>query len=297
MKIDRIYVAGYRHDVQFTRTCVASIRHWYPEARITLIKDRFYGDYNTRDIEKYFHCDILAAGESRFGWGFGKLEPLFLREPQRFLVLDSDIVFAGPVLTRLEKFAEDFVVEREDPSPAFVRKNYFDLDKLATLDPNFQFPGFTFNTGQWVGTSGRLTREDFAPWLKPGTPPQLLHSDVFQLGEQGLLNYLLMKLAATGRITLARDRFMEVGSDPAVAEIKLANLTTARAYDFLIHWCGLRKPDFAAMVRGDILEFFEKEFYSRLPLGSLRRRWRYASQDISTRGRAAVRRLWPRRAP
>lgn len=271
MTIEQIYIAGFRHDVQFTRTCVASIRRWYPHIPITLIKDEFYGAYSTRDIERNFGCDVLKTEQNRFGWGFGKLEPLFLREKKRFLVLDSDIVLVGPVLARLEKLETDFVVQREEPSPEFVGTHYFDLASLRRLDPGFDFPGFTFNTGQWVGTSGLIQRADFEPWLQPGFPPRLKWPEVFKLGEQGLLNYVLQKAARTGRITLARERFMEVGNDPPVADIDLARLDENSPYRFLIHWCGLRQSTFGGMVRGDILEHFEAAYFERLRFGALRR--------------------------
>src|SRR6476469_2574879 len=99
--IEGIYVCGYKYDVQFTRACVASIRTWYPNIPITLIKDRFYGDYSTRSIESWWNCDVLDVSGRLFGWGFGKLEPLFRSADERFLLLDSDILFVGPVLDRL----------------------------------------------------------------------------------------------------------------------------------------------------------------------------------------------------
>ena len=43
MTIDAVYIACYKYDLRFTRILVASIRHWYPEIPIYLIKDRFYG--------------------------------------------------------------------------------------------------------------------------------------------------------------------------------------------------------------------------------------------------------------
>lgn len=187
MRIQRIFVAGFRHDVQFTRTCVASIRHWYPRIPITLIKDRFYGDYSTHEIERNFCCEVFDSRQKSYGWGFGKFEPLFLQEKMRFLVIDSDIVLAGPVLERLQQFSEDFVVQREVPTADFVVSHYFDPARLKVLDPEFQFPGYTFNTGQWVGTSGLLREVDFDPYLHRESAPRLKQPEIFKLGEQGLL--------------------------------------------------------------------------------------------------------------
>ena len=52
--------------------------------------------------------------------------------------------------------------------------------RLQQLDPDFIFPGFTFNSGQFVVTTGCLKRNDFAPFLTDSDPPQLLHPDVFK---------------------------------------------------------------------------------------------------------------------
>jgi hypothetical protein len=289
MKIDRVYVAGFRHDVHFTRACVASIRHWHPAIPITLIKDRFYGDYSTKDIERYYGCDVFPSAGRTYGWGFSKLEPLFCPNAGRFLVIDSDIVFLGPVLDRLATVAGDFVVQWENPSPEFVAQNYFDLTRLSEIDSSFQFPGYTFNSGQWVGTGGLMTRDDFSPWLEGGSPPSLRYPAVFKLGEQGLFNYVLMKSAAAGRLTLARERFMEVGDSPKVAAFDLTRNNAAPA-SFLVHWCGLRQSRFSRMVRGDLLLHFERLYYSRMPLG----RWRRIV-SLGSRESMNLVRVWRRR--
>jgi len=288
MKIDNIYIAGFKHDINFTRTCVASIRHWYPSIPITLIKDEFYGPYSTQDIEHNYNCNTLKCENTRFGWGFGKLEPLFLPQEQRFLVLDSDIVFAGPILSRLEKFSEDFVVQKEEPSRQFTNSHYFDIEKLRQIDPGFVYPEYTFNTGQWVGISNRLTRDDFSNFIT-GHPPKPSRPDIFKLGEQGLLNYMLMRNAACGRISLKRDYFMRVGNDPDTLGLKLPELTHGAGYPFLIHWCGLRRSTFKNMARGDILTHFESLYYSRLSCGRIRRFCFYLQRDSTHYIKAFIR--------
>jgi hypothetical protein len=272
-RIERIYVSGYKYDVHFTRACVASIRSWYPRIPITLIKDRFFGDYATENIQQWWNCDVLDVGSRVFGWGFGKLEPLFLAKDERFLVLDSDILFVGPVLERLEEFDADFVVQDEpDPDAEFVLTNYYDREALKSLDATFEYPRYTFNTGQWVGRTNLVRREDFAPWVGFSNPPKLSHSNVFKLGEQGLLNYYLTKGSAEKRWTLARDRFMEVGTNPEVDDVEIEHLRSgATRHRFLVHWCGCRHHEFAKMKRGDLWQYFEGVFYSKSRFGAVRR--------------------------
>jgi hypothetical protein len=294
--VDRVYVAGYRHDVRFTRACVASLRRWHPDVPVTLIKDRWFGDYDTLDIERHFGCDVWRGPRDTFGWGFGKLEPLFGERPERFLVIDSDILFVGPALDHLARFDGDFVVQREDDTaPEFVATHYFDLARLQSVDPGFRFPGFTFNTGQWVGQSGLLSPADFEPWVEFASPPRLKDPETFKLGEQGLLNYLLIKGAAGGRWTLDRDRIMEVGSNPQVDAVRIADLGPASPHRFLIHWCGLRAADFGRMVRSDLWDHFERDFYARVPGGKFKRLSRIAAARAEGTARRMFRALVPRR--
>lgn len=309
MKIEAIYIACYKYDQRFTRILVASIRRWYPAIPIRLIKDRLYGDFDTREIEERWGVTLFPTEQTRFGWGFAKLEPLFLPGGQRCLILDSDILFAGPVLETLEACASDFIVQEERLAPSLVERNYFPLAPLQKLDPAFAFPGYTFNTGQLVATTGLLHREDFAPFLRSQSPPQLEHPEVFKFGEQGLLNYLLMKKAAAGEITLRRLRFMETpqdappaGSGGAVHEIEIARLDQRSPYRFLIHWCGLKKPRIAQMHRGDLLLHFERLYYAAIPCGPWKCRWRIirARAEELTRSLlrgTALHRWWQRRTP
>jgi len=291
MKIDVIYAACYKHDIRFTRILVASIRQWYPDIPVCLIKDRFYGDFDTTEIERRWGATILETEFPCFGWGFSKLAPLFLAERKRFLVLDSDIVFAGPVLELMESHNGDFVVQYEEPAPGFVESHYFDLDKLRALDPGFVFPGFTFNTGQWVGTGGVLSRADFEPLVEWANPPRNLHPDVFKLGEQGLFNYVLMKKAARSEITLDRVWFMNVPGCDNCPPVRTADLGASSPHRFVLHWCGLKRPRVRDMALAEVLLHFERLYYSRVPFGIWKGPFRIFTSWLMERLRELARKL------
>jgi hypothetical protein len=273
-KIGSIYIACYRYDVRYTRACVASVRHWHPELPIFLIKDHFYGPFNTVEIERHWNVAVMETNGRLFNWGFSKLEVLFLPPGQRCLVLDSDVVLAGPVLPMLEKFDEDVLVQHEDPTPEFVASHYYDPRLLHSLDPKFCFPGYTFNTGQWVANTGLLKREDFSGLVDWRNPPQLKHPSVFRMGEQGLLNYMLQSKVALGALTLRRVRMMETPKDPRATAIRIEDLTTKSPHDFVVHWCGLKRPRWTKIIRGDLLCFFENAYYGKVFGGWFRKRWR-----------------------
>ena len=208
MKIEGVVISCYPLDLQLTRICVASVRFWYPHIPIWLLKDRHYGDFDTREIEKYWNVQVYPTRQNTLGWGFGKLEVMTELPKRRLMVLDSDIVFAGRVIDRLEMFDEDFVVAKEDNHDAAgIDRHFFSLSKILQLDPEFKFPGYGFNTGQIVATTGCITRKEF-DGLMDWQTRTVTYPDIFKMGEQGLCNYVVFRQAQQGKLTIRREPFM-----------------------------------------------------------------------------------------
>jgi len=279
MHIDRIYIATQKHDVRLARICVASIRYWYPEFPIYLIKDYYNGDFSTEEIERVWNVGVFETVNRYFGWGMSKLEPVFSERGTRMLILDSDTVFTGRVLDRFAPHTEDFIVHFEDQPPQRIGEIYFDLSRLKEFDPEFRFPGQVFNTGQYVATGGLLSREDFRAVSWTTTPPSLKHPEIFRNGEQGVLNYVLMKKAALGQLTLSGEPFMRWPLD-GIDDISLPMLAADSPYAEVIHWAGLTKPKLGDMLRADILSFFENFYYSRVPFGKAKKHYRVSSAQM-----------------
>jgi lipopolysaccharide biosynthesis glycosyltransferase len=272
VKIERIYIAGYKLDLQFTQCCVASIRRWYPRIPISLIKDESSGPYSTEELEKYWDVKCFKTDRKIFGLGMGKLEPLLLPTKERCLILDSDIVFIGKVLDVLEEYDEDFIVADTPNPPEEIAKYYFDLLKLGKLDPDFIFPNYTFNGGQIIATTGILKQEDFEPLIRFSEPPSLIYPDIFAVGEQGLLNYVLMKKLQEGRISLRREPFMWWAGWLSEKTVKVRKLTKNSPYPFLVHWAGPKNnTSFGNIRNSHILRHFESYYYSRIPNGRFKR--------------------------
>lgn len=270
MNIERIYIACHRRDLRLTRICVASIRAWYPEIPIYLIKDQVNGPFCTRELEKYWGVTEWSCDAQRFGWGFAKLEPLFDTTRRRFLVLDSDIAFVGPVLEKLAQSSADFVVHDEQQPPEAVRSIYFDLDRIGHVDATFRTPAFTFNTGQIVATSGVLARSDFEAVIEWTEPRRLRHPDIFKNGDQGIMNYVLLCKLVAGEVSVDRVPFMLWGLEQT-ASVSLPDPLRRSSHRDLIHWAGMKKPRINSMMRGDILLYFEKQYYRRVRWGQPRR--------------------------
>lgn len=266
MKIDIIYIPCYRRDYRLARICVASIRHWYPDIPICLIKDEMMHGFDTRELERTYRVSIFPQKARLYGWGFSKLEAMFEETGRRFLFLDADVVLAGPILEQLEAYDEDYIVHEEPYSLEDVYKYYFDLEKLEAMDPSFRFPKFTFNTGQFVGIAGKLKRTDFDPYVDWGEPRTVKNRDVFTFGgEQPVMNYIIMKKVTEGTMTLKRLPFMREGLHPDTASVAIDRLKRHEGYPFIIHWHD-RKPDvfdplMRQIPRQDILLYFENLYY------------------------------------
>ncbi len=268
MKIEIIYIPCYRGDFRLTRICVASIRYWYPDIPIVLIKDLLHGDFDTSEIEKHFNVSIYPQIAQAYGWGFSKFEPIIDGNQKRFLMLDSDIVLIGPILDILEKHDEDWIVFDEPFIKEDLYNWYFDPEEIKKIDPEFNFPNFTFNTGQFVGISGLLKRQDFDPFIEWKEPRIQLFREAFTFGgEQPLLNYMLMKKMDKKQVTLKRLDFMRVGHDEDTKQVSVDRLKNKDGYPFIIHWhdnagkTGVFHPQLSKFPRHDILLYFENLYY------------------------------------
>lgn len=268
MKIDCVYVTGYRRDVRLTRCCVASIRRWYPHIPIVLIKDLGAGDYDTRDLEQHWNVRVFGSAGDHFG-SAGKLQLLMRSGRERFLAIDSDIVFLGPVLDELERYDEDLVVNGWDGEEN-VAAYHYDLDRLLKLDPGFPPDARAFNAGQFVARSGLLDCRDFANILDFARPPRLLRPDIFRNTDQGPLNYVILARHARGEISVRWQNFMWWAGRPGLPVGRSSQ--EADAPGMLLHWAGIRHSRLGDMPYAAILEEYESAFYQKIPYGSLRRK-------------------------
>lgn len=264
MRISSIYLNTYRRDFRQAKTCISSIRYWYPEIPIRLIKDLGAGDFDTRVVERSFRVDVLDTGKKTFGWGFGKFEPLFQNTGECFLFMDADTVMTGPLLDRLAGIDADFVVDEEIQPPDKLISLYFDPESLKMLDPGYTYPGYSFNTGQWAATAGMLSRSDFDPWIEWGESPSLRYPDVFKQADQGVFNYILHKKSSAGEIRLARSPIMIWPEGNAADHVDLMAIRERRvSEDRVIHWAGMKNLPRRLMPRKDIIDFFDREYYGR----------------------------------
>ncbi len=285
MKIQRIYVTGYRGDVRFTRCCVASIRCWYPDIPIILVKDLNAGDYDTSDIQRRWGVEIYQSSRRRFGVA-GKIELLLAPPGERFLAIDSDIVLLGPVLEVLDAFDEDFLVNGWEGSEDLAGY-FYDIERLKILRPDFLSDQRAFNAGQFVASSGLLRREDFAGLLEFTEPPRLLRPDIFKNLDQGPLNYVVLSKYQQRELTVRWHNYMWWAGGPGLA-VDMARLRgqgtdPAEGYPMLLHWAGFRPQPWRRLPHAAVLAHFERLYYAGIPHGRSRRLLRHVGRAVRSR--------------
>jgi hypothetical protein len=268
--LDCIYVTASARDSRFTRICVASVRYFHPEVPVRLLAGGHLPAGLAKELLQYWDVQKAHFAIGEYGWGFVKLEPLFGAPGEKFLMLDSDTALTGPVLNGWKNCDAQFLVDNEKYCETNIRARYYDWQKLLEIDRKALAPRFVFNSGQWVGTAGVLTRDDFEPWLEWTFPRRLRYPNHFFPGEQGILNYVLNRKAILGEVSIESRSIMRwAGHGLSGLDVKAVSEGTAPA--LIIHWAGMKKVRHGAMVGADLLSYFEGIYYRRLPCKWARR--------------------------
>lgn len=268
--VDCVYLAACARDARLTRICVASIRYFHPDVPIRLLAGETLQRGLAEELHRYWGVELVDLSRGDYGWGLVKLEPLFGTPGERFLVLDVDTVFTGRVLDLREETDAPFLVDNEHLSDADFKRLYYDWDKLREVDAEVQDARSAFNAGQWFGTAGLVTREEFAPWVAFELPRRLRYPDLFMGGDQGVLNCVVLKKEAFDGLRIERRTIMRWPGH-SLDGLNVEAVAARTAPPRVIHWAGMKTFLLRNTVGADLLLFFEREYYQRLPAGRLRR--------------------------
>lgn len=266
MKVETVYINCYKYDFDFAKICISSIRYWYPDIPIFLIKDTgSAGNFDTSNVEKIWSVKVFDTNRKRFGWGFGKWEPLFSMDSSSFLTLDADTVITGPILDEVISDKSQFIVDEEIQPFDRMNEIYYKLDRIHEVNSQFQYPGYSFNEGQWFGTSGILSREDFDPILIWTEPPTAKFPCIIKQGAQGHLNYMLQLKQQQGMVSLTRKRIMIWPSSGNADFIDVSEIyNKSKKYPYIIHWAGFPYKNYCELPRYDILSFYLNYYYTKI---------------------------------
>ena len=274
-----IIIFCHRKDFFLAQILVGSIRHFYPNIEIYLCKDLLQGNFDTSEMEKYWDVKLLDLGVTRFGWSAAKM--LFylsnLLKGKKVFLLDADIIFTGKVLDRLMPLAEnnDVIVSPEyhykNESP-WLKKQYYDIDIVHKKHPDFLLPGYYFNCGQLVARSELFTAAEVNDVFDAKNFPYWLNRKEFPLVDQSVLNYLLPYKEQKKEIKIAKDKYyIWIDTDEA-RSMNFKEMIEGDKYPYVLHWAGNERiPYIYGMERGDLLVFFQKLYYSRIPNGKIKR--------------------------
>jgi hypothetical protein len=281
--VDCIYLAACSRDGRFTRICAASIRYFYPHVPIKLLAGDILERGLAKELQRYWNVGLVDLPVGDYGSGMIKLEPLFGPAGKRFMVLDVDTVFAGKVLDLCAPSDAPFIVDDEQLPDADLKRLYYDWDKLRENDPYVQPARKAFNVGQWFGMAGVLKREDLDPWVEWTLPRRLKYPDRFMTGDQGVMNYAMLQKEALEGLRIARRAIMRWPGH-SMEGLDVRNVASGAAPPLVVHWAGMKAMFLRNMIGGDLLQFFEDFYYSKLPAPRLRRKlalWRHVWINIS----------------
>jgi hypothetical protein len=270
-----IVVCCNKNDFFLARICIASIRYYYPSINIELIKDPGNGKVNSREVEKYFNVKIVDLKIKKMGWSGAKFHYLYqMPEGKKVLILDPDIVFIGPFLERLLPAIAlcEYVVSADEngvPDKHWARITYFDIEAIQKAYPGYEYPGYFFNAGQIFLTTGAIARKDLDEFFNPLEYPFWKKQELFPLVDQSVYNYLLPALEADRKIRVGKEKFMIWGKSKELNSISLADIANKTVQSGLVHWAGCQRfKTVTKMSRGDILNFFEVYYYSKVRMGT-----------------------------
>lgn len=270
LPVDRIYLAACARDARLTRICLASIRYFYPDAPIQILAGDILQPGLAEELKRHWNVGVAELPPGDYGWGLVKLEPLFGPPGQRFLVMDVDTAFTGKVLDVRAASDAPFFVDDEVLSDADFKRLYFDWEKLAELDPDAQSARKSFNVGQWFGTAGLVQRDEFDRWVEWTLPRQLRYPDLFMGGDQGVMNYVVLKKEAFEGLRIDRHTLMRWPGD-GMDDLSVDAVRAGTAPPLVIHWAGMKATFLHDMVGGDLLQFYEDWYYAHMPMGRVRK--------------------------
>lgn len=270
--VDVVYVAACSRDARLMRICIASIRHFYPAVPIKILAGDILPRALIKELGRYWNVQVADLPKGEYGWGFVKLEALFGPSGQTFMVCDADTVFAGPVLDVRAKSDAPFFVDNEELPEAKLKGLYYDWDRLHVIDQKVQPAGKAFNVGQWFGTAGLVTREEFDRWVEWTLPRRLTYRQYFMGGDQGVMNYVLLQKEAYEGLRIERRALMRWPGYPnALDGLDVASVAAKTAPPLVVHWAGVKRLFVKNMAGYELLQYFEDLYFSRLPFGRVRR--------------------------
>ena len=235
---------------------LASMRHYCPDVPICLIAD---GDVDVSDLEQEYdlivlRIDALPSREMSqriTGSYLAKLAAMWEGPFEHYVWMDSDAIvwgdFTEQVRTDLDFqifWPEISIPADADEVPEWLPHFYFKLEGVHKFDPNFGWRGHPyFSAGVYACRRNVISYEE---WVDTLAWNDQVPGGIFQFGDQGLLNYLVLAKSQRGEIKAERTNLQwtkswghaELDKDCSQAGWAFPN---EPAKPMILHFCG-RKP-------------------------------------------------------
>jgi hypothetical protein len=101
-------------------------------------------------------------------------------------------------------------------------------------------------------------------------PRTLRHPEHFMPGDQGILNYVLNQKAAIDGLCVERRQIMRWPGH-SMEGLDAETVSKRAAAPRVVHWAGVKRTRQRDMIGADLLGYFERAYYQRLPAGEVRR--------------------------
>ncbi len=234
---------------------LASMRHYCPKVPICLIAD---GDVDVSDLEKQYDLIVLRIDElpseemrKMIGGSYRvKLAAMWEGPFEHYVWMDSDAIVWGDIAKQVRTdldfqiFWPEISIPRDaEEEPSWVTHFYFNLAELKKRDSDFEWRGYPyFSAGAYACRRNVISYEQWSETEQWGRE----FPGLFQFGDQGILNYLVMAKSQRSEIKMdwadlqwSRNfGFEKLTQDVACLGFKFPNEVDHPA---VLHFCG-RKP-------------------------------------------------------
>jgi hypothetical protein len=238
--------------------CVASIRRFYPDATITLLKDTYRGPVITTRLEKCFKVVAAPVKRAYGGGGWIKLLPAILGEESRpfsfpLMVLDADTLLLGPVFEELLAvkgsvvIAPDILHAGELLSQEYISQRYLSVAKVLEMGARLQ----DIEVFPWFNSGHVFLREPFIEplfikkWVNwDSTPITAKNPMVHPLTDQSLLNHYLL---LASHVPLGALDFAEWSGDRRAYSAARERSHYQKSIARVLHYAGVSRIPFWRM--------------------------------------------------
>jgi hypothetical protein len=269
-KIEHVLLVTHRYDLPNLIVCLASIRYWYPDVNVTVVKNRNQGEFRLDFLVKYFNISIVDSPRVHYGKYYGSLEPYLTGRRERFIVMDTDTALTGPIFDLLEQRSADFVVDREVQGERRLRELYWDPDRIGAFIPEYSTAWFTFNNAAVCGTGDKITRADFGDFMTwvQGAEPAMKDAAVFPMADMTAINVVINRKAARKEISVDRLELMIYPPfyDGSEADLVRGIADRTGSEVRIIHWADQKHRPIATRPLGRVYTFYFGHHLSELAM-------------------------------